>query len=88
MKSVFLSYSDRNVVLHIAEDNNNDSDLARLEKEFRAVFAFQDVSAIISFQRFDRDWDEYVELEQDERIADKSKLKVVVVEPPREFSKV
>ena len=33
---------------------------------------------VVTFQRFDNEWNEYVDLEEDEVINDKDKLKVVV----------
>ena len=78
MKSVLLSYLDRNRVVHIPE---GESDLPSLERAFRHEFSYQDVSTgttIISFQIFDADWNDYVELDDDALIPDKSKIKVVI----------
>ena len=63
------------------------SDMQFLESSFRALFKFQDqVNLVISFQRFDQTFNEFVDLEEDEELHDLEKLNVVVtpvlVTPP------
>ena len=78
MKTVLLSYLERNRVVKIPNGEKS-SDLAFLEKEFRKLFLYEDnISISVSFHRFSADWEDYVELEGDESINDKDKLKVVV----------
>lgn len=63
------------------------SDIEFLQASFRALFKFQNqVNLDIAFQRFDQAFCEYVDLEDDEELHDREKLKVVVtpllVTPP------
>ena len=48
-------------------------------KEFRKEFKFHsNVSLNVTFQRFDSDWGEYVDLDEDCTLVHKDKLKAVV----------
>lgn len=63
------------------------SDLSFLELSFRQVFNFEkQVNLAISFQRYDRDFDELVDLEDSDEVTHLEKLNVVVtpvlVTPP------
>ena len=50
-----------------------------LEKHFRREFKFQaNVNLDITFQRFDKDWDEYIEVGIGCKLEHKAKLKAVV----------
>ena len=50
-----------------------------LEEEFKRHFKFQsNVNLDISFQRYDPEWEEYVDLEPGSTICHKEKLKAVV----------
>ena len=50
-----------------------------LKREFRKQFSFEKHVAIdVTFQRFDSEWEEYVDLDDDETVSNKEKLKVVV----------
>ena len=77
-KNVLLSHSERNKVVKIPQDKEL-SDIEYLENEFRKCFAYEgNVSIAVSFHRYSPGWDDYVELDRDEIVNDKEKLKVVV----------
>jgi hypothetical protein len=91
-KSVLVTYLERNKVLKIA-DSNDSSDVKRLEGEFRKEFKFDsNVRLIITFQRYDRDWEEFVDLDDECTLLNKDKLKAVVTPllatPTTEISEV
>ena len=77
-KSVLVNYSERNKVFTIPQSTDI-YDLSYLEKGFRKEFKFQaNVNLEISFQRFEKDWDEYVELDKSCILNHREKLKAVV----------
>ena len=77
-KSVMLSYCDRNKIVDVPKEKE-ETDIAYLEAEFRKSFAYQNnVSILISFQKFDTEWQEYIELDEHAVVDNKDKLKVVV----------
>ena len=75
-KAVLVSYLERQKVLKI--DAHKISDVKFLALEFRKQFAFNSNVNLVTFQRFDSEWGEYVELESDDEIEHKDKLKAVV----------
>ena len=47
--------------------------------EFKKVFAFgSNVNILLTFQKVDQDWSEYVDLDEDSVLCHKDKIKVVV----------
>ena len=51
-------------------------DLQFLESEFKTSFSFQkNVRLCVTFQRYDKDWEEYVDLEPTDIIENKDKLR-------------
>ena len=91
-KSVLVTYLERNKILKIPVSSKTD-ELKFLEKEFRNEFKFEsNVNLLITFQHFDGEWDEYVDLDEDCALAHKDKLKAVVspmlITPPNEISEV
>lgn len=73
-----MTYLERNKVLKIPESNKT-GDVEFLEKEFRKEFKFHsNVSLNVTFQCFDSDWGEYVDLDEDCTLVHKDKLKAVV----------
>ncbi len=78
-KLILVNYLERNKVFKIP--GHVPDEIAYLEEEFRKEFKFHDnVSIFLSFQRYDKDWDDYVEIEkgQSKQLHNKEKLKVVV----------
>lgn len=79
-KSVLVSFSGKKKVLRI-HSTEKSSDVSLLSKEFKNTFfdCEEDSSSIaVTFQKFDRDWDEYVDLESWSTINNKEKLNAVV----------
>lgn len=77
MKSVLVSFLERNKVIKCPADSE-EGDVSFLKREFRKQFSFEKHVAIdVTFQRFDSEWEEYVDLD-DETVSNKEKLKVVV----------
>lgn len=75
---VLLSYLERNKRISIPEVKI-EGDVTYLKGEFLKNFNFsKNVKLTITFQIFDPEWDEYVDLEEDSIINHKDKLKVVV----------
>ena len=55
------------------------TDIAYLEPIFKSLFSFEsNVNLCITFQRYDCDWDEFVDLETNDLVNDKDKLKAIV----------
>ena len=78
MKVVLLSYLDRNKLVKVPEDKS-ESDVEYLKREFRKEFACENqVSIFIVLQRFDQEWGEYIDLDKDDIVENKMKLKVVI----------
>ena len=77
-KSILLSYSGRNKVAKIPrEDRNN---ISFLREEFKTLYSAKSVETqAIQFHRYDEDWQEYIELEDDDIVRDKEKLNVKIV---------
>ena len=77
-KTIPLSHSERNKIVKIPQDKET-SDIEYLENEFRKFFSYEgNVSIMVSFHKFNLDWDDYIELDCNELVNDKDKLKVVV----------
>ena len=81
-KTVLLSYQEKNKRV-VIPSGKSESDLCFLNNQFIAQFNFDlNVKLDITFQRFDSEWNEYVDLEDTDKINDKDKLKVVVTPLP------
>ena len=84
-KSVLVTYLERNKVLCI-ESLNDEEDLKILEGEFRQQFKLESATDLsVTFQRFDADWGEYVELDHSSALHFKDKLKAVTTPTPSDF---
>ena len=76
-KQVLVSYLERKKVFTLSTTVPNQLEL--LKDKFRKEFQCQhNVNLDISFQRFDPDWDDYVDLDEDSVLQEKEKLKAVV----------
>ena len=77
-KTVLVSYLERNKVIRIPE-SKKENDIDYLAKEFKKVFAFdRNVNILLTFQKFDQDWNEYIDLDDDSVLCNKDKIKAVV----------
>ena len=84
-KSILVSYLERNKILKIPD--STDGDVTFLEREFKKEFKFgSNVNLLVTFQRYDSEWGEYVDLDDEYSLGNKEKLKAVVtpvvVTPP------
>ena len=74
-KRILVSYLERNKKIEIPVDKPNNV----TESVFKSAFSFGgNIKLCITFQRFDKDFEEFVDLDYDEKINDKDKLKAVV----------
>ncbi len=72
-----MSYLDRNKVIQIPSIDADE--LVYLKKEFRRNFCFgENVNIDVTFQKFDPDWNDYIDLESPLLLAHKDKLKAIV----------
>ena len=78
-KAVLVTYLERNKVLKVPPNHEYTSDIEYLESAFCTEFSFEHtVNLTITFQKFDEDWDEYIDLEADAILQHKDKVKAVV----------
>ena len=78
-KSVLVNYLERNKVFIIPASTDM-PDISFLEREFKKEFKFQgNVNIGITFQRFDKAWEEYVDIDEACQLDNKEKLKAVVL---------
>ena len=78
MKCVLLTHLDHNKVVKIPEEKD-ETDIAYLKSQFRRLFSYENHVVIdLTFQRYDPDWETYIDLDDDEVVENKEKLKVIV----------
>ena len=85
MKTVLLSYSERNKLVKIPEDKG-ESDLAYLQRKFKELYSVEGTTTRVSFQRYNEEWKTLLEVDEDDAIMNKDTFKVVIVETPIEES--
>ena len=74
--AVLVSYCERNKKIEIPDCDN---DIHYLTKECEKMFMFNsNVNIQITFQKYDEDWECYVDLDQSYVACNKNKLKLVV----------
>ena len=79
VKRVLVSYLDRNKVITIPDDTG-EGDVQYVIKEFKKAFNFEGcVNLGIVLQKFDSEWDTYVDLEKNDALVNKDKVKAVVM---------
>ena len=66
-KSVLVTYRERNKVLKVPE-----------EGDLKVLVIESDARLVVTFQRYDTDWGEYVDLEEECTLQHKDKIKAVV----------
>ena len=77
-KKVLVSYFDRNKVIDIPK--NCEGDVKYVTSEFKRIFSFEDcVNLVVVLQKFDPEWDTYVDLEETDVLENRDKLKAVVM---------
>ena len=78
---MLISYMERNKVFKIPLNDSVKPDVRFLEEEFRQEFQMGS-HVCITFQKYDLEWEEYVDIEDFDVVKNKEKLKVVVNNPP------
>ena len=77
-KVVLVFHLEKNKKISIPL-HKSEWDIEYLRREFLKHFFFeQNVKLQITFQHFDPEWEEYVDLEEDAVVHHKDKLKVIV----------
>ena len=77
-KTVLLSYLEKNKKITIPASTLK-SDLEYLREIFLTSFKFEsNVLLDVTFQRFDAEWNEFVDLDNGDEVCHKDKLKAVV----------
>lgn len=75
-KRILLSYQERNKVFTIPEGAR---DLPYLKAEFLKAFnLIDDITVEVFFQKYDDEWDTFIDLEDSDILITKDKLKAVV----------
>ena len=76
-KKVPVSFLERKQVFEVP--NIIEDDLSYLTSEVLKGFTFNtNVNLEVTFQKYDKDWDEYLDVSKDYRVEDKDRLKAVV----------
>ena len=77
-----VSYLERNKKISIPE-HKSEGDVEYLRREFlKNFYSEKNVKPHITFQHFDPEWEEYVDLDEDAVVPHKKKLKAIVTRPP------
>ena len=76
-KSVLVSYQQRNKILQIPE-SKEETDIEFLTGEFKRAFELGETFDIIVFQVFDKEWNEYIDLDGNSSLCNKDKIRVVL----------
>ena len=79
VKVVLVSYLESSKTFKIPGDQDG-RELEYLTEEFMKAFSFEsNVNLKVSFQRFSPEWDQYVDLEEEDKLRNKDKLKAIVI---------
>ena len=85
-KPILLRYQENRKKVVIPAEKT-ESDLEFLESSFCTHFKFQNqVNLVISFQRFDKDFEEFVDLEPDEELLDLNVIVTPILISPQTVS--
>ena len=70
-KHVLISYLERNKIVNIPERKEK-NDVQYMKREFLDIFNLIDyVTVDVSFQKFDKEWDAFIDLEDGNDLNDK-----------------
>lgn len=82
VRTVLVSYLDHKKIVKLPPQGRHTAsvnDFSYLSKEFIREFSFEsNVKLKITFQRFNKEWEEDIDLEESDEIFDKDKLKAIV----------
>lgn len=77
-KQVLISYLDSNKVVRIPQSISGDQ-LPYLTQQFKKAFLFgENVKLLVTFQKYNADWGEYIDLETPVVVEHKEKLKAII----------
>ncbi len=77
MAMVLISYLERKKVFKVP--NNIENDIAYLKSEVLEGFDFgTNVNLDVTFQKYDEEWEDFVDVARDFKVANKDRLKAVV----------
>ena len=77
-RQVLVAFGDRRKAIALQECPDKSTDLLLLTNEFKRVFKVNTLGSII-FQKFEEDWNEYIDVEEGTELANKDKLKAIVL---------
>lgn len=80
-KSVLVTYLERNKVFHLDDPapTEGTGDIALLKKQFIVQFKFEsNVELDITFQRYQKKWDLFVDLDENDEVFDGDRLNAIV----------
>ena len=70
-KCVSISYLEQNKIVNIPE-RKEENDVQYMKREFLNIFnLIDDVTVDVSFQKFDMEWDAFIDLEDGYELNDK-----------------
>jgi len=74
MKRILVAFLGRKKVLAIPQEEG----VASLRGEFRFAFGEDSTGSVVTFQRYNNEFEDYIDLDSDEEIVNKEKLQAVV----------
>ena len=74
VKKVLITYQSREKILTIPQENG----ISSLRLEFCVVFGVSEAGNSVTFQRYDSEFEENVDVESDDEVLDREKLQAVV----------
>lgn len=75
-KQVLVSYHEKKKIIQLPINESEDI-LKHLTKEFQREFKAP-TSKVVTFQRYDSSWEEYIDVDDGKDIQHKDKLKAVI----------
>jgi len=79
MATVLLQFGERRKIVKVKKEEGP-NDVAVLRRVFFRDFYSGNEDASVYFQRFDQEWDEYIDIDDDYVVTEKDRLRAVVAE--------
>ena len=78
-KKVLVSYNDCNKIVEIPPQPDSKSEMEFLRKESLKLFKFfSNVTLELVFQKFDNEWETWIDVDESYALQEKDKLKMIV----------
>lgn len=74
---VLVSYLGRNQIFNVEEDDKK-SQMRDIKQNISSYFEISSTTKFI-LQRYDKEWDTYIDLGEDDALEDRDKLKVMII---------